>query len=262
MRVPIPHNTLVSLLRLCGRSFAAGALVAAAWGGAQTQTPPAAQTAQAARAHKPVHAHKKHAPAATPVPAVPVVAEAAVPALPAEPAAPVFPINDKPTPATITWDSQGLRIEAANSSLEQIMKDVSTAIGAQVEGLDTDQRVFGAFGPGPARDVLSQLLLGSGYNVLMIGDQGQGTPRRMVLSSPHPGSATPAAAPAPESDEETEVEEQPLPIQPTNRPGFPPGMQGRTPQQMQEFQQRQQMMQQRGQPGQPVQPQPPAGPQN
>jgi len=131
------------------------------------------------------------------------------------------------------------------------MKDVSTATGAQVEGLDTDQRVFGAFGPGPARDVLSQLLHGSGYNVLMIGDQGQGTPRRIVLSSPHPGSATPAATPTQESDEDADVEEQqPQPQGSPNRPGFPPGMQQRMPQ-------RQPM-----QPGQPGQPQPPGGPQN
>jgi len=40
----------------------------------------------------------------------------------------------------------------------------------------------------PARDVLSELLDGSGYNVLMIGDQGQGTPRTLVLTAK--GSAT------------------------------------------------------------------------
>ena len=140
------------------------------------------------------------------------------------------------------------------------MTDVSTATGTQVEGLDKDQRVFGAYGPGPARDVLSQLLQGSGYNVLMIGDQGQGTPRRIVLTSPHLGSAPQAATPTQESDEDPDVEEQ-QPQQPgmPNRPGFPPGMPGRTPQQMQELQQRQQMMQQQRQQNQP---QPPNGPQN
>jgi hypothetical protein len=260
----IPHNPPVPLLRFCARAFTALALLSAAFGGAQVQTPPATQTVPTARAHRPVHPHKKPAAAATPAPVVPVAAAPDLPAAPAEPPAPVFPINDKPAQATVTWDSQGLRIAAANSSLEQILTDVSTATGTKVEGLNADQRVFGAFGPGPARDVLSQLLHGSGYNVVMIGDQGQGTPRRIVLSSPHPGSTTPGAAPTQESDEDSDVEEQPQQpqqIQPPNRPGFPPGMAGRTPQQMQELQQRQQqMMQQRGQPGQP--PQTPSGPQN
>ncbi len=67
----------------------------------------------------------------------------------------------------------------------------------KLEGMDQDQRIFGTYGPGPARDVLSQLLDGSGYNVLMIGDRGQGTPRRIVLSahSGGGGAAPPAASP-------------------------------------------------------------------
>ncbi|MGA9071730.1 MAG: hypothetical protein WB424_15810 [Terracidiphilus sp.] len=178
-----------------------------------------------------------------------------LPTAPAEPEEPPFPINDKPTQATVHWDSMGLRIEAANSSLEQILTDVSAATGAKVEGLDADQRVFGAFGPGPARDVLSQLLHGSGYNVVMIGDQGQGTPRKIILSSPHPGGATPAAAPAQESDDDAEAEEQPAqPQAQPNRPGFLNGMPQRMPGRMPPGQQ--------GQSGQPGQPQSPNGPQN
>ena len=36
--------------------------------------------------------------------------------------------------------------------------------------MNVDQRVFGTYGRGPARDVIAQLLDGSGYDVLMIGD--------------------------------------------------------------------------------------------
>ena len=96
---------------------------------------------------------------------------------------PHWPLNDRPAEAFVVWDSHGLRINATNSSLQQILKDVSTATGTKVEGLTTDQRVFGNYGPGQARDVLSQLLQGSGYNVLMIGDQGQGVPRQILLSA-------------------------------------------------------------------------------
>jgi hypothetical protein len=247
MGASIPHNSSALLLRFGGRTIAALALLGALLGGAQTQNPSAAP---ATRAHKSAHPHKKSAAAATPAPVVPVVPVAVIPAAPAEPETPPFPINDKPVQATITWDSHGLRIDATNASLEQIMKDVSTATGTKVEGLDADQRVFGAYGPGPARVVLGQLLHGSGYNVVMIGDQGQGTPRKIVLSSPHAGGAPAAGAnAAQESDEDTEAEE-PQPPGPPIRPNFPGGMP--------------QHMPQRSQPGQPGQQQPgqPNGPQN
>jgi hypothetical protein len=178
------------------------------------------------------------------------------------PEAPKWPANEKPVPATVTWDSQGLRIDAANSSLAQILADVSTATGATVEGFNSDQRVFGIFGPGPARDVLSQLLQGSGYNILLIGDQGQGTPREIMLSLRHAGTgtATPTVNPAPVSDEDSDTDEQPQ--QPHTQPVFPPGRQPRTPQQMQQLMLQQRPQPGQSQPGQPQPAQPPSNPQN
>jgi hypothetical protein len=259
MRTFNPHNSPVSPGVRGLSVFAPLVLFAAALCGAQmlqAQTP--ATAVQPAKPHKTAHPHKR--PVAAPAPA-PVPPAAPVAATPPAPELPQWPANEKPVPAAITWDSQGLLIDAANSSLEQILMEVSTLTGAKLEGFDADQRVFGAFGPGTARDVLSQLLLGSGYNVVMIGDQGQGTPRRIVLSSRHAGAATTAATPAPASDEDADTEEQPQqqPQQypPPIRPGFPPG--GRTPQQMQDMQRQQQMQQMHPQPGQP---QPPSNPQN
>jgi len=116
------------------------------------------------------------------------------------------------------------------------LKDVSTATGAKVEGLGTDERVFGEFGPGQARDVLSKLLHGSGYNVIMIGDQGQGAPRQIVLSSQHSDATQAAVTKSPtDADEDdtadSEPEEPPTPVQaPQIRPGFAPGGQQRPPQ--------------------------------
>jgi len=107
----------------------------------------------------------------------------------------------------VVWDSHGLLIVASNSSLAQILKQVSAETGVKVAGMGADERVFGTYGPGPARDVLSRLLDGSAYNVLMIGDQGQGAPLRIVLS---PSSTVAAAAPqtasappSPPSNEDT-----------------------------------------------------------
>lgn len=192
---------------------------------------------------KPAHHPRKrpaaaHAPSpATAVPATP--AAAALPAKSSAPEAPKWPATEKPSPATVTWNSQGLRIEAANSSLVQILEDVATATGAKVEGFEADQRVFGVFGPGRARDVLSQLLQGSGYNILLIGDQGQGTPRRILLSTRKAGTAPPAtlnaanaANSAQSGDEDSDTDEQP----PQNPAPIRPGMQPRIQQQMQQRQ--------------------------
>jgi hypothetical protein len=158
------------------------------------------------------------------------------------------------------WDSQGLRINAANSSLKQILKDIATETGAKVEGLSADQRVFGTYGPGPARDVLSELLVGTGYNVLLIGDRGQGTPREIVLSIGNSGAQlqnlhTPQPSNNDEdadTDEPQQPTEQPRPNPPVNRTPFNPGGPTRTPQQiMQEMQQRDRQAQQQQQNNQP-----------
>jgi hypothetical protein len=250
MRTLNPHNSPVSPGLRGVRVFAPLALLAAALCGAQilqAQTPTTA--VQPAKPHKAKAAHPHKQPVAAPAPA-PAPPTAPKPAAPPAPELPKWPANENPVPAAITWNSQGLLIDAANSSLEQILMEVATLTGAKLEGFDADQRVFGAFGPGPARDVLSQLLLGSGYNVVMIGDQGQGTPRRIVLSSRHGGGAQPVVTPAPaSSDEDADTEEPPQQQNPPPiRPGFPPG--GRGPQQM------------RPQPGQPEQPGQPQPPQN
>jgi hypothetical protein len=195
-----------------------------------------------AAAHKTAHAHKRASAAKQPA-----TTSTAPPLKSASPAPkpPVWPVNDLPENATVVWNSQGLRIDAANSSLSQILKEVSTVIGTKVEGLGSDQRIFGAYGPGPARDVLAKLLDGSGYNILMIGDQGQGTPRSIVLSAQPKGDApqvaNDSATPNDENADAADDQPQPQPQPPAIRNGFAPGAPPRTPQQiMQEMQQRQQ----------------------
>jgi len=200
-------------------------------------------------AHRP-HAHPRPA-AAQPLTPAPAPASETSEAHAAEgttatPETPHWPVNDQAAVAAVTWDSQGLRIDAANSSLQQILKDISTATGAKVEGMSTDERVFGAYGPGQARDVLSQLLQGAGYNVMMIGDQGQGAPREILLSVRRSSDAQAAnnKSGANNGDEdaadnepdEPPVQPQPMPM----RPGFGPGGPRGGPQRMQDMRNQQQ----------------------
>ncbi|MGO9324939.1 MAG: hypothetical protein ACLP07_10295 [Terracidiphilus sp.] len=212
-------------------------ILAAQTNPAQTNPSPAPA---ASPMHKHAHPHKKPV-AATPAP------QPSPPPAPVAPPPPNWPANDLPGAASVVFDSRGLLVVASNSSLEQILKEVSLETGVKVEGMDADQRVFGTYGPGPSRDVISQLLDGSGYDVLMIGDRGEGTPRRIVLTE-RSGSATKSVAnntPAPPNNEDTDADqtapepqveqEPPQPIQ----NGAAPPVPVRTPQQiMQEIQER------------------------
>jgi len=181
---------------------------------------------------------------------------------------PNWPANDKAVAPSVSWNGRNLTIAATNSSLQQILTEVSTATGVKVEGETDDQRIFGSYGPAPAWDVLNQLLDGTGYNVLIIGDKGEGTPRELVLTAKThvapSGSGANAQARQSTEDEAPEEPEPQQPEQPNNlnqrRPfGLQPG-QGRTPEQIQrEMQQRQQQLEQQPQlqPQVPPQPQPP-----
>jgi hypothetical protein len=238
MRMSILFDSPASRTSSCVLTLAA---LAVAMCGAQMavgQTPPQTPaTKPAATGHKTVRAHSSKGKAHVAAAAGQTSAQAApAPEQPKAPEAPHWPANEHAALATVTWDSKGLRIEAANSSLQQILKDVSTATGVKVEGLGTDERVFGEFGPGQVRDVISKLLHGSGYNVIMIGDQGQGAPRQIVLSSRNSSDAQAAAkksgTDSDEDDTADDVEDQPQPAPPPQiRPGFSPGGQQR-PQQM------------------------------
>ena len=181
----------------------------------------------------------------------------AVSAAPAAPPLPDWPANDRPSDATVTWDSQGLHVVAANSSLTQILRAISVQTGATLEGLNKDERVFGVYGPGPARDVIGQLLDGSGYNVLMVGELGQGTPRQIILTVRATGGALPGGAKAQSSGEdedaeaEQEAEQPPQEQPPALAPPPPPGAAGvparSRDQILQDLQQRQQQQLQRQQ---------------
>jgi hypothetical protein len=225
-----------------------------------------------------------HLPNAMPSQPSPVPNSAALPVVqsPSEPKKPDWPMNAQARKAKVEWNSRGLYVAADNSSLKQILDDVSAATGVKLDGFIEDERVFGAYGPGAAREVLSKLLDGAGYNVLMSGDQGQGTPRQIVLSRRAGGSAQPSSmgsqsaaqnAPAMASqdaaDDEEVVPEEPEPAEqaPTEpQPAAEPQQQQqqtqpqtptrpvfgsggiRTPQQIiQEMQERQQQLQQQQQ---------------
>jgi len=90
---------------------------------------------------------------------------------------------DQPAQAAkITVENGSLGIQAENSSLGQILQDLSSRTGMTIEGPVKEQRIFGTYGPGNPRDILSVLLADSGYNVMMVGSTKDGAPRELVLT--------------------------------------------------------------------------------
>ncbi len=187
-------------------------------------------------------------------------APAAATPLPSAVAAPSL-LDQPAQPAKVDLAAGKLTIKADNSSLSAILQQVSTSAGMTVDGLSKDERVFGTYGPGDPREILSSLLDGSGYNVVMFGKTTLGTPSQLALSTR--GAALPsgsevrrAAIVQNQEDEEepapTQYQDTPPPPQanPQPGPGGPTTPNGgvRTPQQMlQELQQMRQQPQQQQQ---------------
>jgi hypothetical protein len=116
--------------------------------------------------------------------------------------------------------------------LDEILSDISLRTGAKVEGMGADERVFGTYGPGSARDVLIELLDGTGYNILLVGDLGQGTPRRIVLSGRPTGPTQASGQNNPAQNEGDQDEQMPAPEPPPSSQPGPPPVPARSPEPM------------------------------
>jgi hypothetical protein len=188
---------------------------------------------------------------------------------PAQPAAPQQPqaasgvapslLQQPAREAQIVFAGDTLSIHADNSSLTAILRQFATRSGMQVEGLSSDERVFGTFGPGTPRDVLADLLNGTAYNLVLLGDLSNGAPRELILTpTTRGGGAAPTAA-TPElnpdeavSNDQESADAPPPDVPPPTPPppGAAPGNGVRTPQQLFEQLQRMRQAQQNSQPTQ------------
>ena len=153
----------------------------------QTTASPAAATNPPAPAS--ASAPTKHRKKAQ---AVPVAA----PVPPPQPTVAPNMLDQPAAPATVTANNHELTVKAENSSLSQILHQVSSATGMKLDGLGGDERVFGSFGPAAPREVITALLDGTSYNVMMVGDLPNGAPRQLLLTRKSSGGASPSTASA------------------------------------------------------------------
>jgi hypothetical protein len=197
------------------------------------------------------------------------------------PSGPTGPVQQMPldsiaaVPPQVTFHDNQLTIVAPNSTLSDILRAIRKQTGADIDVPAAPERVVTNLGPGPARDVLADLLNGSRFNYVLLGSPGnEAVLTRVVLvpkqtqpvvtaNNPEPQPGVQPGNPPPQAEEPDQSEqamdaqdesapdesaEQPTP-EPEQSTEPPDHANVKTPQQMlQEMQQRQLMMQQNQQP--------------
>src|ERR1700729_3229907 len=126
--------------------------------------------------------------------------------------APLTPAQSPPQRAKITYTDNMIVVAASNSSLNQILHDISRLTGIKISGGVTDERVFGDYGPASPAQVLATLLDGTGSNMLLVQSTGN-APAELILTS-RQGGPTPPNPNAQTFDEpgDSSVEAPPNPV--------------------------------------------------
>ena len=130
--------------------------------------------------------HGQSRPAAPPpqnLQTIPVVAPTDTPP------APLPPAQSPPRRATVSYANGMLTVSASNSSLNQILREISRLTGVKITGGVAEERVFGDYGPAQPADVLGTLLDGTGSNMLFTASEAD-KPAELILS-PRTGGVTP-----------------------------------------------------------------------
>jgi hypothetical protein len=212
--------------------------------------------------------------------------------LPSGPTGPVpqVPLDSmKPVAPQVTYQNGQLTIVAPNSTLGDILRAVKKQTGAEIEIPEATERVVTHLGPGPARDVMAELLNGSRFNYVLLGSPEDSSllTRVVLVAKTVPDNAKPANPPAVAQNAQPQQEmaqdtndadaqddnssddnaepAQPMPAEAEQPQSEQPGNGPKSPQQLlQEMQQRQMQLQQQQPPGQPPIPgqgMPPGAPQ-
>ncbi|HEV3041495.1 MAG TPA: hypothetical protein VHA33_27275 [Candidatus Angelobacter sp.] len=100
--------------------------------------------------------------------------------------APTLPPSQMPPSAPrISYAGGFLTVVANNATLDEVLVGIGKAIGANIQGIQSEspERVFGQFGPASPCQVLDTLLIGSRYDFILLGSAGRvGSVREIILS--------------------------------------------------------------------------------
>jgi hypothetical protein len=100
----------------------------------------------------------------------------------------------------VTYADGRLEVAADNSSLNQVLREISRKTGMKITGGIGDERVFGTYGPGPPGEILASLLDGTGSNMLL-RESSTDAPDELILT-PREGGPTPPNPNAPGYDDD------------------------------------------------------------
>ncbi|WP_433969282.1 hypothetical protein [Tunturiibacter gelidiferens] len=187
---------------IAAASFAFSALLSA-----QTATAPQAKPAVAVQT----------------VSTLPATAPTTAPTTPLTPPTPLTPSQEQPKRAQVTLANGILSVTADNSSLNQILRQISHETGIKITGGVTDERVFGHYGPAAPDQILADLLDGTGSNMLLVARDGT-TPAELILT-PRQGGPTPPNPSAQTFDDKSDNEQ----AQPAPEPPPPSTFEGSSP---------------------------------
>jgi hypothetical protein len=109
---------------------------------------------------------------------------------------PTLPANS----VSVQFTNGLLSIQATGATLSEVLFQIQKQTGAEIaipSGTEQD-RVASNFGPGPASEVLRELLNGSGLNFVIVGSESDPTALHSVILTQKPeSSAEPVAVPQP-----------------------------------------------------------------
>jgi len=210
-----------------------------------------------------------------------------LPPLPSGPRGPVqqVPLDSMaPVAPQVTFEHEQLTIIAPNSTLGDILRAVRKRTGAEIDiPASATERVVTRLGPGPAREVMADLLNGSRFNYVLLGSPqdanlltrivlvaktGPDTvpsarppqPKQAEASDAQPEDSGDASQDAAQADDSAAADDNAATDENADQSNAdadqnPPEPGVKTPQQLlQEMQQRQLLLQQQQNPGHPIVP--------
>ena len=148
----------------------------------------------------PTQSHRKAAKKAPPPP------------LPSGPTGPVqqIPLDSiAAVPPQVTYENNELTIVAPNSTLADILRAVKKLTGAEIDVPAAPERVVTRLGPGPARDVVADLLNGSRFNYVLLGSPDNLSALSRVVLVAKTGNQEITPNPAPVAQMQPPVQQQP-----------------------------------------------------
>jgi len=133
-----------------------------------------------------------------------------LPPLPSGPTGPVqqIPLDSiAPVPPQVSYQNSQLTIVAPNSTLGDILRAVRKQTGAEIDIPAAPERVVTHLGPGPAREVVAELLNGSRFNYVLLGSPANDAllTRVVLVAKTGPDIVSPAPPSGPSIAEQQQL---------------------------------------------------------